>query len=93
VSQLLVDYKAGAPTTELMATYGKGTVLGLLRRNGVVMRHQPLTADQVHEAIQHYAQGWSCVRDAQQLGRDQSLIWLALKRAGVPMRDSQGRAR
>lgn len=42
LAQLVADYEAGQPTTELMATYdlGKGTVLGLLRGVGIKLRAQ-----------------------------------------------------
>jgi hypothetical protein len=95
ITQLITDYEASQPTTALMATYGlgKGTVLRLLREHGVELRHQPLTGDQIRKAVHLYGLGWSCVRVGEQLGRDQSLIWLTLKRAGVPPRDPQGRAR
>jgi hypothetical protein len=95
VAQLVADYQSGMATTRLTSKYnlGKGTVLRLLRSHGVTLRHQPLTPAQIAEAIQLYKQGWSLARVGAHLGREDSLIWLTLKRAGVPRRDSQGRER
>jgi hypothetical protein len=95
ISQLVTDYQAGASTTDLMVSYGlgKGTVLRLLRDNGVQLRHQSLTAEQLKEAIQLYQQGWTLARVGNHFGRDASFIHVTFKRAGVPRRDNHGRER
>jgi len=95
IAQLVADYQAGSPSTELMATYGlgKGTVLRLLREHGATIRHQSLTPDQLKEAIQLYREGWSLARVGAQFGRDASFIHTTFKREGIPRRDSHGRAR
>ncbi len=72
---------------------GKGTVLRLLRGHNVQLRKQPLTANQVSQAIQLYQQGLSLAYVGERLGRDQSTIHDALRRAGVPRRDPHQRRR
>ena len=95
IAQLVSDYQAGASTLALMQQYsiGKGTVLGILDDHGVTRRHQPLTEDQVQQAIELYQQGWSLARVGRRLGRDDTLIHLTLKRAVVARRDTHGRSR
>jgi hypothetical protein len=95
IQQLVSDYRDGTPTTVLTSRYnlGKGTVLRLLRPNGAAIRHQPLSPDQVAEVIRLYREGWSLSKVAQHIGRHDSLIHLALKRARTPRRDSHGRER
>jgi hypothetical protein len=53
IAHLIADYEAGQPATALMDTYGlgEGTVLRLLREQGVEIRHQSLTPDQLAEAV------------------------------------------
>jgi DNA-directed RNA polymerase specialized sigma24 family protein len=81
--------------TQLAKKHGisKTAVLGLLRSAGVTIRHQPLTSDQVAEAIRLYQSGWSMARIADRIGRDDSLVHKTLHRAGVPTRDPHGRER
>ncbi len=45
LAQLIANYRAGIPTTQLMQSYGlgKGAVLRLLDAHGVVRRRQGLT--------------------------------------------------
>ncbi len=92
IAQLLADYKHGVATTELTRTYGlgKGAVLRLLEVNGVARRRQPLTLEQVEEAIRLYGLGWPLGRIGERFGRHQSVVLRALERAGVPRRDSHG---
>jgi hypothetical protein len=93
VAQLVADYEAGEPTTALMSKYdlGKGTVLRLLRSQGVDIRHQSLTDDEVQQVVLLYAEGLSLARVGDRFGRDPSFIALVLERAGVPRRNPQGR--
>jgi hypothetical protein len=95
IQQLVTDYQAGIPSTQLMLTYnlGKGTVLRLLRTHGVQLRNQRMTPEHIEQAIQLYGQGLSLVAVGEQLGYDHGTIWRILKRAGVPRRDSHGRER
>ena len=95
MSQLIADYLAGTPTTELMQTYGlgKGAVLRLLAAHGVGMRRHSLSPTEVEEVIRLYGQGWSLARIGERIGRHHSVVLRALSRAGVPRRDSHGRQR
>lgn len=54
-------YAAGETSTALAAEYGvaKSTILRLLRENRVVVRRQPLTTEQVSEAVRLYESGLS----------------------------------
>jgi len=95
IQQLIADYQAGTPSTQLMVTHnlGKGTVLRLLRDHCVQIRNQRMTPAEVGQAIQLYQAGNSLVAVGAKLGYDHGTIWRALKRAGVPRRDSHGCAR
>lgn len=95
IQQLVTDYQAGTPSTQLMTTYdlGKGTVLRLLRDHGVQLRNQRMTPAEVEQAIQLYGQGLSLATVGQQLGYDHGTIHRALRQAGVTLRDSHGRER
>jgi hypothetical protein len=48
--------------------------------------------DEIAESITLYDQGWSCLRIGEKLGRDDGTIWLALKKAGVELRQPWTRA-
>lgn len=95
IQQLITDYQAGTPSTQLMFTYnlGKGTVLRLLRGHGVQLRNQQMTPEHIEQAIQLYGQGLPLVAVGEQLGYDPGTIWRALKQAGAPRRDNHGRER
>jgi hypothetical protein len=64
VEQLVQDYEAGVPTTQLTKKYdiGKGTVLKLLRDHDVRVRRQGLSPAEIAEAIDLYTAGWSLRR-------------------------------
>ena len=93
ITQLVHDYQAGVPSTELTVTYGigKGTVLRLLRFQGVQLRRQRTADDEIAQAAALYTHGLSLAAIGQHLGRDHTVVWHAIIRAGVPMRDSHGR--
>ncbi len=95
VARIVADYKRGVPSTQLARSLGVGKagVLGILRDHGVQLRMRPMTDDEVKEAVGLYEEGWSLARVGRQLGRDHSAIRDALKRSGVPRRDSHGRER
>ena len=59
VAQLVADYEAGAPSTELMVRYrlGKGTVLQLLREHDVKLRNQGARNFSLEQAIELYQAG------------------------------------
>jgi len=93
--QLLTDYQAGLPSTQLAKRYGisKGAVLRLLREYNIPIRRHPMTAGEIEEAIQLYGAGHSLVTISTKLGHDHGTIHRALRQAGVAMRDSHGRER
>jgi len=95
IQQLVQEYQDGTPTTTLTKRYqlGKGTVLRLLASQGVSMRRQSLTPEQILEAARLYGSGLSLAQVGHQLGCDHGAVWRALKAAGIPMRDSHGRER
>jgi len=94
IQQLVTNYQAGAPSTQLMVTYtlGKGTVLRLLREEGIQLRNQRMSPDHIEQVIQLYGHGHSLAAVGAKLGYDHGTIWQALKRAGVPRRDCHARA-
>jgi hypothetical protein len=94
VAQIVADYKAGKPTTQLMADHGisKTGVLKLLADAGVSMRRQPLTSEQVGEAAELYRSGLSLAKVAAQLVLPLESIRRGLIDAGVQMRP-RGRVR
>ena len=95
IQQLITDYQAGTPSTQLMVTYnlGKGTVLRLLRDHGVRLRNQRMTPADVAQAIQLYQAGNSLAIVGAKLSYDHGTIHRALRRADISMRDSHGRDR
>jgi hypothetical protein len=95
VKQLVVGYKTGLTVYQLAEQFriNRGTVSKLLEREGVPRRGRPLSAAQVQKATKLYAAGMSLVNVGKQLGCDGSTAHLALRKAGVRMRDCQGRER
>ena len=94
VAQLVTDYEAGTPTTELTHRYklGKGSVLRLLDAHGAPKRRQRLEPAEIAEVVRLYGQGWSLARIGARFNRHHSVILRILDRAGVPRR-SHGRSR
>jgi DNA-binding CsgD family transcriptional regulator len=92
---LVIGYKTGSTVYQLAEQFriNRGTVSKLLEREGVPRRGRPLSPTQVEQASQLYATGMSLVSVGKQLGCDGSTIHLALRKAGVQMRDAHGRDR
>jgi hypothetical protein len=88
VAQLVTDYQLGQPTTALMVTYGlgKGTVLNLLRAEGVPLRNQGICLQDLPEAIRLYEQGWSLLRVGEHFSCDGETVRKTLRTAGVVIR-------
>jgi len=88
VAQLVADYEAGVPTTQLTSRYhlGKSSVLRLLAEAGVAMRKRPMTPEQVDEAVALYEGGLAYRQVAAQLRLDRTTVWHALKAHGVVFR-------
>lgn len=85
-------YAAGETTTALAQEYGvaKSTIIGILRDMSVVMRRQPLTAEQVSEAARLYESGLSLSQVAEQLKVNQETMRVAIISAGVMIRPPAG---
>ena len=63
----------------------RGTVARLVSRAGV-QRTRSMSAAEVAEAVQLYADRWSCERIAERLGRSHNTVRKALAEAGVQLR-------
>lgn len=85
-------YEAGETSTALAEAYGvaKSTILGILRANSVVVRRQPLTAEQVNEAARLYESGSSLSEVAERLRVNQETMRVAIINAGVELRQPTG---
>lgn len=90
-AQVVADYQAGVPTTQLTTKYGlgKSSVLRYLREAEVTMRKQPLTDAEVAEASELYAAGLSVTQVGAALNLNPSTIWRTLTAGGVVMRPAQ----
>ncbi len=88
VAKIIADYKAGKPTTQLMADHGisKTGVLKLLAAADVSMRRQPLAREQVSEAAELYLSGLSLAKVSTQMALPLESIRRTLIEAGVQMR-------
>jgi len=91
-SDLLRRYVAGERAYELASLFGvdRRTVAHILDCEGV-KRSRSMTADEIAEAIERYNRGESCAEIGRALTRNHGTIWLALKAAGVDLRDPQCR--
>lgn len=86
---MVARYSAGDTTTALAKDYdvAKSTIIGILRANNVVVRRQPMTADQVSEAARLYESGLSLSQVAEALGVNQETLRVAVIKAGVVLRE------
>jgi hypothetical protein len=91
--QVVADYEAGMPTTQLTVKYGltKASVLRLLHEAGVELRRQPFSEQELDEAVRLYASGLSTAAISAQLGAHPSKVWRALKARGVALRPPRNR--
>lgn len=90
---LVRDYLNGTPTTKLTESYGlgKGSVLEILEAEGVKMRRQPLTDEQVAMALRLYAEGKSLAQVAKAIGSAPTSVGRALKTRGMRLRPGRRR--
>ena len=90
-AQLLERYRKGERAYQLAAAFGlnRKTVAAILVRAGQ-RRPRSMTEEERAKAIKLYAEGWSCARIGKYLGRNHGTVWLALKAAGVVLRNSSG---
>jgi hypothetical protein len=95
VEELVIGYKTGSTVYQLAERFriNRGTVSKLLEREGVARRGRPLSPAHVEQATELYATGLSLVNVGKQLGCDGSTVHLALRKAGVRMRDTHRRER
>ena len=93
VDELVIGYKTGSTVYQLAEQFQvhRGTVAKLLEREGVPRRRCPLAPAQIEHATELYASGLSLVSVGKRLGCDGSTVHLALRKAGVRMRDTHGR--
>ena len=93
-AQLIAGYQTAAGMRPLGIQFGihPATVSLILRRNGVKLRPKGPSSDQVIEAARLYHSGWSSARIGEQLGFNGTTIVRTLRKHGVTIRDTQGRA-
>lgn len=84
---LLERYLSGERAFELARAFklDRRTVASILVRAGV-RRPRSMTDGERNEAARLYAEGWSCQRIGDHLGRDHGTVWLALQSVGVQLR-------
>jgi len=95
IDELVAGYQVGATVYQLANEFRihRSTVSLLLERRRVPRRNRPLSPAQIEQAKVLYAAGQSLAKVGSQLGCDANTVRLALVRAGVRMRDCQGRER
>lgn len=92
-AQVVARYSAGEASTVLAKEYNvaKSTIFSILRANNVVVRHQPMTPEQVAEAARLYESGLSLSQVAEALKVNQETMRVAIMKAGVGLRPPTGR--
>ncbi len=92
IAELVADYGSGQTTIQLMETYqlSKTSVLKLLSANGVEMRRQPPTTDQVARVAALYSSGKSLAAIEREADTPRESIRRALIDAGVELRQRGG---
>jgi hypothetical protein len=95
VEGLIEGYAAGETTYELGTRFSiqRQTVSRILKREGIPLRNQPLSGDEIAAAIDMYGVGLSCQRIAHLLCCNHGTGRRALIGEGVRLRDSHGRER
>lgn len=85
IRSIVAAYEAGATSRQLAAEYdiARSSLITLLRRRGVSVRHRRLTAEEMTEMIRLYESGLSQVAIADMFGRHTSVVWHVLERAGL----------
>jgi hypothetical protein len=89
-----LGYQAGSTLRELGSRFGVSRhAISSLKARGVQIRRTPMVAGEIDAAATLYASGLSLAQIGSQLGYNATTVHLALRAAGVQMRDSQGRKR
>jgi DNA-binding NarL/FixJ family response regulator len=88
VDQLVADYAAGVPISQLTETFNvdQRTVQKRVREAGLPRRSERLSQRQVEDAIRLYEAGRSTEFIARELDRGPTTVRRALLRAGVTLR-------
>ncbi len=92
VREIVERYESGTTTPALCAEYSlsKGGILKLLRDEGVQLRNQPLSTDQLEEAASMYADGLSIAKIADHFGVSYNGVRQAFIRSGIERRPCGG---
>lgn len=90
---MIAGYKAGAPIKTLVAQFkvDQSTVTKHVKRAGIRLRVPALLPEEVEEASRLYRSGQSLRQVGSHFGVRDTTVRTALLRAGVKMRDCQGR--
>jgi transposase-like protein len=86
VDELVAAYRSGTSTNELCRRYdvSKGGVLKVLADHGIAMRYQPMTDDEINQAVRLYVdEALSSRAIATELGKSKGSVWKALRQRGV----------
>lgn len=88
IAELVQAYRDGAGTPELRQRYGlsQGSVIKILRSNGVEMRGQGLADSDVSIAAELYRSGATLAKLGERFGVSPNAVRRALDAAGVAMR-------
>lgn len=92
-TRIVEGYKAGKTVYELADEHriNPVTVSEVLKREGVKLRRQPPTDDQIRQMTHLYESGVSLKKVGDRLGFNATTIHSNLRKAGVKNRDSNGR--
>jgi dsRNA-specific ribonuclease len=95
LEHLTADYRSGVAVNDVAAQYelNRYTVIEHMRRQGVPPRYPRLGEAEVTEAISLYYSGDSLAKIGKRMHVDAGTVGRALHKAGVVLRDSQGRER
>lgn len=92
IAELVAAYRGGTSTNALCQRYelSKGGILKLLSDQGVMMRNQSMTEEQIDLAVTLYKTGLSLVAVGKELGCAASTVRDALKARGIQRRKPGG---
>jgi lambda repressor-like predicted transcriptional regulator len=85
VARLVAEYEGGATTYDLATRHGlhRNTITAHLRRVGVTIRMDGMTPEQIQQAADLYAEGWSLARVGRAVGADAETVRKRLREVGV----------
>lgn len=95
IDEVIAGYKGGLTVYELAHQFRihRVTVANLLKRSGLLLRGQSLTAAQVTDAVSLYDSGLPLTRVAAVIGCSSTTVWNTLRAEGVKLRGPHERAR